>query len=303
MGCRVSDDLDFRVRCGLFDHPKWMRLDAALGDKGTMALMRLWGWARRHRDDGSLHGLSDAEIARAARWRGPAAKLVSALADLGWLDGAVGARALHDWLDHQPHSANTKGFQRAQRMKIIKRWAETAGMTPEQYSRYSFGMDLEDYLSRGKSHTPVSRGSIPGDTAGIGAFVPPPSHPPSTPTTPAPEARAPDPDRGFASTPSSPQVEHPPTGRSLRLPQPASSPADNPQEAQAAAAHRLELAIGCTFKQALKSVQSLVVAGADIVWIEARIARSTGTTQTPWAWVASSKQAWADHQERVGAGA
>lgn len=61
------------------------------------------------------------------------------------------------------------------------------------------------------------------------------------------------------------------------------------KEAHSRAAHRLELAIGCSFKQAIKAVQSLVVAGADLAWIEARIKRSNGTVQTPWEWTDDAK--------------
>lgn len=297
----MSDDLDFRVSCGLFDHPKWMRLDAALGDRGGMALIRLWGWARRHRPNGDLSGLSDREVAAAARWRGKPGTLIEALTDAGFLDRAGERATLHDWLAHQPHSANTKGFQRAQRLKAVERWAKRAGMAPDAYARHSFGMSLDDYLNGPQTDARHMPGIMPGNAA----RMPPPSLPPHPPTTPHPPGTEPRATGGIGYPPgveATPNQSEPSgLGRSLPVPvRPQDAPID-PQEAQAAAAHRLELAIGCTFKQAHAAVQGLAMAGADAPWIEARIAASTGTSPKPWDWVKATKDALAVHQGKAAA--
>lgn len=113
---------------------------------------------------------------------------------------------------------------------------------------------------------------------------------------------SPVPERGYATTaaptpvePKAPVPQAPGAGRSRpdRLPPTPQEPQSGPEEASSAAAHRLELAIGCGFQAAMKAVQGLVVAGADLPWIEARIARSTGTTQRPWDWAAAAKAALA----------
>lgn len=120
-------------------------------------------------------------------------------------------------------------------------------------------------------------------------------------TTHAERAREPEPDRGFSTTPTSPQVE-PPTGRSRRLhalPDPSTADATGETQAQAAAAHRLELALGCAFTEAHKAVQVLVTAGADMDWITERVAKAKHSTAKPWDWAKAAKTAWLDHTESV----
>lgn len=261
---------DFRVSASLFDHPKWMRLDALLSDKGGMALIRLWAWARTHRDDGSLAGLSDKEIASAARWRAPAAKLIDALVAAGFLDGPHGARSLHGWLEHQAHSANGKGYRRAQRLKGLQRWAKAAGMTAEAYCRYSFGITLDAYLdsdNAARTDAGASVRHMPGQCRDDAEPMPPPHHTSSHHTTPSvgmPPAPVSDPpdsptERGFATTPDSPRLD------------------------AASLAHDLELRIGCSYAKADKAVRVVLAAGAEPSWVHARIA-ATRPPATPWGW-------------------
>lgn len=84
--------------------------------------------------------------------------------------------------------------------------------------------------------------------------------------------------------------EPPGLGRSLPGVDTEAPPPDA-QEAQAAAAHRLELAIGCSFKQAHGAILGLCAAGAAMPWIEARIAASVGTSPPPWEWSKAAKAA------------
>lgn len=99
---------DIRVNCDLWDHPKYQRLTAQLGDIAGLALIRLWSWAGRYKMDGKLGAMSDAEIATAAKWQGDPAEFVGALREAGtwsaWLDKDGD---LHDWPDHQPFVVKT----------------------------------------------------------------------------------------------------------------------------------------------------------------------------------------------------
>jgi hypothetical protein len=84
----------------LWDHPKLYAVARLLGRNPTEAggyLARLWGATAEYRADGSLSGLTDAEIARVAGWQGTPAKFCKALRKVGWLDGTE----VHDWQEHQ----------------------------------------------------------------------------------------------------------------------------------------------------------------------------------------------------------
>lgn len=129
----MSDTIDFRVSCDLFDHPKWMRLEDCVGEKAGLALLRLWSWARRHRKDGDLTGLSDGEIASAARWKGRSATLIEGLVETGWIDGTPGKRALHDWADWQGWSCGSPTRTFAARVAAMTRQCLKLGMTPDAY--------------------------------------------------------------------------------------------------------------------------------------------------------------------------
>jgi hypothetical protein len=195
----MHEDLDFRVYVSVFDHPKFLRLEAALSERACMALFRLWGWARRHRKDGDLTGLSDREIAIAARWKGAAARFVTALREIGWLDGDAGAFKLHGWRKAQPHSMGALSFERAQQVRALERWAKKAGApSVEAYVQTRHGMTLEEYLESEPSadcdaaadagHMP---GMMPGSAEADASSPPSPSHPP--PPQPPPAAAAADP--------------------------------------------------------------------------------------------------------------
>lgn len=98
---RPRDDL--RLAASWPRHPKTKRLRRALGAAGPLALAYLWCWAVSDgRLDGDLTGMPDGDIEEAADWEGEPGVLVDALHRFGWLDGAPGARRLHDWADEQP---------------------------------------------------------------------------------------------------------------------------------------------------------------------------------------------------------
>jgi hypothetical protein len=276
-----------------------MRLEAELGDRGGLALIRLWGWARRHREDGHLGDLTDREIASAARWKGSAASFVKGLVGSGFIDVSPnGTRRLHAWVEHQSHSANSKGFRRAQRLKSVQRWAKKAGMTPEAYARFSFGVDLEAYLCAdwdAGGNAPAYAPALPNDAHADAESMPPPLHTTPQHITAPGHVPMPDPERGFATTPSSPppnQQEPPGLGRPPRLDpglsdQPVDAAGDTPQ-AQAAElgslAHSLELKIMTSYVQANKHVRTLAGYGMTTAEIRAAIDATPPGKQPPWTW-------------------
>ncbi len=81
------------------DHPKVSELCALLKEPLAEAyLVRIWCWAGRVAQDGSLRGASaGTSLEQAARWRGVSGELVAALVASGWLDRTPDGFCLHDW--------------------------------------------------------------------------------------------------------------------------------------------------------------------------------------------------------------
>ena len=85
-----------KVYHDLSDHPKVYDLADRLKIEQYAAVglvVCLWIWAIIHAPDGDLSRFPDAAIARACHWHKPAAALVKALTECGFLDD----RHIHDW--------------------------------------------------------------------------------------------------------------------------------------------------------------------------------------------------------------
>ncbi len=102
---------DIRLRVEFFDHPKTLALEAACGDAGITALLRLWLWARSHRSDGRLVGLTEPMIERYAGWKGAPGVFLNATKQVptgcghGWVEtDHDGTLVLHGWDEHQTWS-------------------------------------------------------------------------------------------------------------------------------------------------------------------------------------------------------
>lgn len=91
----------------LRDHPKKDALADALfngsvpddvADYAAVGLLQhLWWWALDYAQDGDLSPFSDRQVAKACRWRGDPAVLVSALVSSGFVSQE---RIIHDWHDY-----------------------------------------------------------------------------------------------------------------------------------------------------------------------------------------------------------
>ncbi len=94
---------DLRLKLDFVDHRKTKKMVLTLGEKSVRCLLRLWGYAARHRQKGILSDMSDVDIAVEAGWDGDAAEFVSGLKDAGYLKRHRQNRfKLHDWKVHQP---------------------------------------------------------------------------------------------------------------------------------------------------------------------------------------------------------
>lgn len=88
----------------LRDHKKVLSVSDSLDIepvKVTGMLVLIWLWSLDNAPDGSLGGISNRSIARAAQWDGDADEFVEALKNAGLLDiSAEGGLELHDWYEY-----------------------------------------------------------------------------------------------------------------------------------------------------------------------------------------------------------
>lgn len=93
---------DIRLKTGFPRHVKTKYLVAKGGRSAGWSLMTLWCYAGENKTDGDLSGMPDVMIETAADWDGDPGRLIALLTECGFLVGEAGARAFHDWEDHQP---------------------------------------------------------------------------------------------------------------------------------------------------------------------------------------------------------
>jgi hypothetical protein len=93
---------DFRVKFSWFGHFKRERLRRALGDKGEVALWRLWYFVAANRTDGRLTQMDTEAIAIAAGWLDDPETFIAALVKIRLLDLEEGIYVIHDWEEHNP---------------------------------------------------------------------------------------------------------------------------------------------------------------------------------------------------------
>jgi len=275
----------------LTDHPKApvppQYAPAVVG----RALHALSCWAIRDGDTGSTARLTDAELAQIAWPEGVAcgrmkpatlgALLRQALHAGGFLELADGEERIHDFRDHNRRVLADREYRR---LKAEQKAANKAGNRPT-VGRLSDDSRTPIGPTRARQAQEAQEAREAERLGGLEAH---------------PEARAPDPDRGFSTTPQSPQVE-PPTGRSPRLDAGPGLPAaaDAPVQPldMASVAHALELRIGCSYQQAAKAVQVVQAAGASLEWIRERVMASK-PPKAPWEWQNEAAEALASKSGR-----
>lgn len=98
---------DARIATALPAHPKTKKLIRRIGEGGAWRLVCLFLWVAANRPDGDLSGMSDEDIELAIDWSGDPGAFIAALAEVRFLDGEEGSRALHDWEEWNPWAAGS----------------------------------------------------------------------------------------------------------------------------------------------------------------------------------------------------
>ncbi len=122
---------DIRISTALPHHPKMKRLEQKLGAAGFSAFVKLLCWVGDNRPDGNLRGLNDEDLELAVNWIG-SKSLVKVLVDVGFIDGKVKRRLIHDWTTHQPYVATRPQRIEKARAAAIARWE---GVAPDERSK------------------------------------------------------------------------------------------------------------------------------------------------------------------------
>ena len=136
---------DIRISVDFYSHPKTKLLEKRLGHSASRSLIILWSWTAKNRPYGDLSGLSDEIIEAAADWPGESGTLVRALCEVGFIDGEIGERKLHDWLIHNPWAAGQEERSNKSRLNLMAKTfpelyqllvnAGYKGITKEEYER------------------------------------------------------------------------------------------------------------------------------------------------------------------------
>lgn len=113
---------DARISTALPRHPKTVKLHRRLGALGCWHLVCLFLWVAENRADGNLAGMSDEDVEIAAGWNGQTGEFTRTLCEVRFLDGAEGARIVHDWAEHNPWAATRDKRIAAARAAAAVRW-------------------------------------------------------------------------------------------------------------------------------------------------------------------------------------
>jgi hypothetical protein len=124
---------DARISVGLPGHPKTKKLIRRIGEGGAWRLVCLFLWVAQSRSDGDLSGMTGEDIELAADWQGEEGAFISALIEVGFIDGEEGSYAVHDWAEHNPWAAGAESrSEKARWLALCKHHGreEAAKMMP-----------------------------------------------------------------------------------------------------------------------------------------------------------------------------
>lgn len=144
---------DIRVELGFFDHRKTRRLIDRFGLEAAWGLLRLWSFAAARRPDGSLSGMTAADIIDEMHYKtdDPEAVVRYMSSDqCRWLEEGPGGLCLHDWHEHNPWCAGFQKRSDESRMLVMKRhhpklFKELSekgitGISKKDYAAYTVGI-------------------------------------------------------------------------------------------------------------------------------------------------------------------
>jgi hypothetical protein len=122
----MPDEVDIRLAADFADHRKTRRLVAVSGEVAVRCLMRLWGYAARHRPRGVLERMNETDIEAEARWEGARGALVQALVEVGYLDRHATQTGqlyeLHDWALWQGYRYHAPERSEQAKLAASLRW-------------------------------------------------------------------------------------------------------------------------------------------------------------------------------------
>ena len=153
---------DARIAISLPGHPKTKKLAKRLGEVACWHLVRLFLWTAENRSDGWLAGMTDEDIELAVDWAGDDGAFVSALRDVGFLDGIDGDYMIHDWADHNPWAIGAVARSNKARWNAIKRHhgeVEADRLVPEYAAIRNAASNATDDSGDATSTRPAMLGS------------------------------------------------------------------------------------------------------------------------------------------------
>ena len=118
---------DARISVALPTHPKTKKHIRRVGEAGAWRLICLFLWVAQSRSDGDLSGMDEEDIELAADWRGEPGTFVSALTEVGFLDGTEGEYRIHDWEEHNPWAAGSNRRSEKAKGNALKKWGAKTG--------------------------------------------------------------------------------------------------------------------------------------------------------------------------------
>ena len=191
---------DIRISTALPHHPKMKRLEQKLGAPGFAGFIKLLCWVGDNRPDGNLRGLTDEDLELAVNWSG-SKSLVKVLIEVGFIDGKVKCRSVHDWAIHQPYVATRPQRIEKARAAAMARWEKVAPEERSKQAKKAAEARWQETSDASGMHAPSTHESnnskenaIPkqqSDACAEHAECVPPSLPFPTPRTHAPSCSIP----------------------------------------------------------------------------------------------------------------
>ena len=163
--------LDARLSVLLPSHPKTKKLIRRLGKAGAWDLVRLFLWVASNRSDGDLSGLSDEDLELSIDFDGEEGSFISALVEVGFIDGEAGARKVHDWQEHNPWAAGAdarseksrwaavcKQHGRQEAARLMPEYAKRIGAAPadDATGKQQGSQDSANELPKSATGTPLA---------------------------------------------------------------------------------------------------------------------------------------------------
>ena len=154
-------------------------------------LVSLWLWALDNAQDGSLAGVSNRSIARAAKWpERKADKLVEALISNGWIDRDGDDLVLHDWSDYAGRLMDRRAADADRKRRARESRGRTRTGDAAENNNVSAGNPADIHRTSAENPAPYSNSYSNRFISPGGDIKQPPT--PSTPDGAEGEAHGPD---------------------------------------------------------------------------------------------------------------